>query len=88
MSDIIQRLRDAYAENPASALKLLPKLFQTADSGKIMEALPTKIYLIEGWYCRTCHKRHERIREIAVGKNVFLTRYAAEKALKERSNSD
>lgn len=88
MSDLIQRIRDAYAENPASVLKLLPELFQAAYNGKIMEASPTKIYLIEGWYCRLCHKRHERIREIAVGKNVFLTREAAEKALEERSNSN
>ena len=42
MSDIIQRLKDAYAENPAAALKLLPELFQAVDDGKIIE-LPCKV---------------------------------------------
>jgi hypothetical protein len=37
MPDIIQRLRDAYAENPAKALDLLPELFQAADERKIVE---------------------------------------------------
>lgn len=42
MSDILSRLRDAYTENPASALTLLPELFQSADEGKIVE-LPCKV---------------------------------------------
>lgn len=37
MPDILTRLRDAYAENPASALDLLSELFQSADEGKIIE---------------------------------------------------
>ena len=105
MPDIIQRLRDAYAENPASALKLLPKLFQAADNGKIVE-LPCKrgdtVY-------RLCGRKGQRFvapREVlsvtfagnatlifstaedVLDKTVFLTRESAEKALKERSNSD
>ena len=35
MPDILQRLRDAYEENPASALKLLPELFQKIDEGRV-----------------------------------------------------
>ncbi|MDD3231580.1 MAG: hypothetical protein PHE09_20580 [Oscillospiraceae bacterium] len=45
MTDIIQRLKDTYAENHAKALKLLPELFELADEGKIIELpyrLPTK----------------------------------------------
>lgn len=42
MSDIIQQIRDAYAENHAKALKLLPELFQAADEGKIV-VLPCKV---------------------------------------------
>lgn len=42
MPDIIQRLKDAYTENPAKALDLLPELFQDADEGKIIE-LPCKV---------------------------------------------
>ena len=37
MPDIIQQIRDAYAENPAKAMQLLPKLFEAADEGKIVE---------------------------------------------------
>lgn len=39
MSDILARLHAAYAENPASALALLPELFQATDEGKIVELL-------------------------------------------------
>lgn len=42
MPDIIQHLKDAYAENPAAALKLLPELFQAVDEGEIIE-LPCKV---------------------------------------------
>ena len=42
MPDIIQRIKDAYAENHAKALKLLPELFQAADEGKIV-VLPCKV---------------------------------------------
>ena len=41
MSDLIQRLRSAYTENPASALKLIPEVLQAADDGWIVE-LPCK----------------------------------------------
>jgi hypothetical protein len=37
MGDILSRLRDAYSENPASALTLLSELFQAQDEGKIIE---------------------------------------------------
>lgn len=37
MSDLIQRLRSAYSENPAAALDMLPELFQAAGEGKIIE---------------------------------------------------
>lgn len=84
MPDILARLHAAYAENPASALALLPELLQAADEGMISEMTPSKVYLIEGWYCELCHKRHERIREMAVGKDAFLSRKAAEAALKGR----
>lgn len=39
---VIQDLRDAYAENPAKALDMLPKLFETVDERKIIE-LPCKV---------------------------------------------
>lgn len=42
MPDIIQRIRDAYSENPAKALDLLPELFQAADEEKIA-VLPCKV---------------------------------------------
>lgn len=52
MSDIIQRIRDAYTENPAKAIKLLPELFKQYDEGRI-PVLPCKqgdmVYLID--YC-------------------------------------
>jgi hypothetical protein len=35
MFDIIQRLKDAYSENPAKALELLPELFKQYDNGLI-----------------------------------------------------
>lgn len=35
MPDILQRLRDAYEENPASALKLLPELFKEIDENRV-----------------------------------------------------
>lgn len=41
MSDLIQRLKDVYIANPASALKMLPELFQQYGEGKIVE-LPCK----------------------------------------------
>lgn len=42
MPDIIQQIRDTYAENPAAALKLLSELFKAANEGKIVE-LPCKV---------------------------------------------
>jgi hypothetical protein len=41
MPDIIQRLRDTYAENPAAALELLPELFKQYNDGQI-EAISSK----------------------------------------------
>lgn len=37
MPDLIQRLRSAYAENPATTLDMLPELFRAADDGKVIE---------------------------------------------------
>jgi len=42
MPDIIQRLKDAYAENPAKALELLPELFKQYDDG-LIPVLPCKV---------------------------------------------
>ena len=42
MSDILQRIRAAYMANPASALDMLPELFQAHDDGAIIEP-PCKI---------------------------------------------
>lgn len=42
MPDIIQRLKDAYIENPAKALNLLPELFQQYDEG-LIKVLPCKV---------------------------------------------
>lgn len=36
MPDIIQHLKDAYSENPAKALELLPELFKQYNDGKIV----------------------------------------------------
>jgi hypothetical protein len=41
MPDIIQRLKDAYSENPAKAFELLPELFKATNDGKIV-VLPYK----------------------------------------------
>ena len=57
MPDIIQRLKDAYAENHAKALKLLPELFQAADEGKII-VLPCKagdtVYINDDYWGNCC----------------------------------
>jgi len=42
MPDIIQRLKDAYIQNPASALALLPELFKQYDEG-LIKVLPCKV---------------------------------------------
>ena len=42
MSDIIQRLKDAYSENPAKALELLPELFKQYNNG-LISVLPCKV---------------------------------------------
>lgn len=116
MSDIIQRLKDTYSENPAAALKLLPELFQAADEGKIV-VLPCKtgdtVYINDDYWGNCCKgyvadistqifmgKNRSRfttgfvstligkefIRNFYsedIGKTVFLSREAAEKALRE-----
>lgn len=48
MPDIIQRLKDAYAENPAKALELLPELFKQYDDG-LIPVLPCKPHTFV-WY--------------------------------------
>lgn len=136
MSDIIQRLRDAYAENPAAALKLIPEVLQAHDEGKIVELLdipmnktlywiwgneimPIRYKGINGGFVDKNKKFHityrmttkkERkfpytwhrkpgVNTIPAGnerffcegdicKSIFLTRSAAEKALKEREKKN
>lgn len=81
MPDIIQRIRDAYADNQATALKLLPELFKAVDDGKIVESDGT-IYEIERLWCRICQKDHCRI--VEKSKDIYFTREAAVAALQER----
>ena len=52
----------------------LRALAQADKDGKI------KAYIVDGFYCDICQKRHDRIKEI----KVYLTRDAAEAALSER----
>lgn len=52
----------------------LLELAQADKDGKI------KAYIVDGFYCDICQKRHDRIKEI----KVYLTRDAAEAALSER----
>ena len=52
----------------------LRELAQADKGGKI------KAYIVDGFYCDICQKRHDRIKEI----KVYLTRDAAEAALSER----
>jgi len=79
MSDIIQRLKDAYSENPAKALELLPELFKAADNGKIV-VLPYSPLTVEQLESvpklnrEALQKRLKRAEE----------REAAEKALEEQ----
>lgn len=53
-------------------LDRLRKLVQADKGGKI------KAYIVDGFYCDICQKRHDRIKEI----KVYLTRDAAEAALR------
>lgn len=87
MSDIIQRLKDAYAENPAASLKLLPELFQAADEGRIVEAPIQTVYELEGVWCRICRANHYRIKKKLLGEDIFFSEEAAkarENCLRER----
>lgn len=114
MPDLIQRLRDTYASNPAAALKMIPEVIQAEEDGKIVE-LPCKVgdtvYFIKSAFSMAAfpiEAKHVSIRGIDcdgevmyaaitsynkierrftsndIGKTVFLTREAAEQALKER----
>lgn len=91
MSDIIKRLKDAYSENPAKALELLPELFKTADEGKIV-VLPCGVgdtiyttYISGSGLTREIVSLHFSIGMLNdIGKTVFLTNEAAEKALEEQ----
>lgn len=93
MSEILQRLRAVYMENPATALDMLPELFQAVDDGEVV-GLPCKvgdtIYIV-------CDPLENGTLEIVqrraipmligvcwndFGKTVFLTREAALAALK------
>ena len=89
MPDIIQQIRDAYAENHAKALKLLPELFQAADEGKIIEAPTQTVYELVGVWCRICRANHYRIKEKILGEDIFFSKAAAEareSTLKEREH--
>jgi hypothetical protein len=45
-NDIIQRIRDAYADNQATALELLPELFKQYNDGQI-EVISSKAISVE-----------------------------------------
>lgn len=78
MSDLIQRLRAAYTENPASALKLIPEVLQAADEGRIVE-LP---------YPALTEERLNSVPRLdreALEKRIRKAE-SAEKALKERGS--
>lgn len=78
MSDLIQRLRDAYTENPASALKLIPEVLQAADDGWIVE-LPYPVLTAEQL------NSVPRLDREALEKRIRKAE-SAEKALKERGS--
>lgn len=91
MSDIISRLRDAYMRNPAEALHMLPELFEAEE--RIVE-LPCKIgtpvWIIyqewgQGEYAdpEVIPDKFDFDMRNEMGRTVFLTRSAAEQALKE-----
>lgn len=69
---------DAVLKLAGQALGITPErlreLAQADKGGKI------KAYIVDGFYCDICQKRHDRIKEI----KVYLTRDAAEAALSER----
>lgn len=91
MPDIIQRLRDTYAENPAAALKMLPELFQQYDEGKIVE-LPCSVQTltVEKRNCKCCGELFIPLRRNQVyckncsPQKAYKRRKSAEAALKER----
>lgn len=66
-----QELEQYRALGPIDRLR---ELAQADKGGKI------KAYIVDGFYCDICQKRHDRIKEI----KVYLTRDAAEAALSER----
>lgn len=56
----------------------LRELAQADKGGKI------KAYIVDGFYCDICQKRHDRIKEI----KVYLTRDAAEAALRREQEKE
>ena len=78
MPDLIQRLRDAYTENPASALKLIPEVLQAADEGLVVE-LPYPVLTEEQL------NSVPRLDREALEKRIRKAELA-EKALKERES--
>ena len=78
MNDIIQRLRSAYTENPASALKLIPEVLQAADEGLVVE-LPYPVFTEEQL------NSVPRLDREALEKRIRKAE-SAEKALKERGS--
>jgi hypothetical protein len=71
MSDIIQRLRDTYASNPAAALNLLPELFKQYDEG-LIKALPCKVGDTVYWCSRFGNAVHQgKVYEIKISRFGF-----------------
>jgi hypothetical protein len=69
MPDIIQRLRDTYAENPAAVFDKLQELFQQYDEG-LIKMLPCKVgdtvYFDDAKHYQAPEDIEPRIREVEV----------------------
>lgn len=70
-----QELEQYRALGPIDRLR---ELAQADKGGKI------KAYIVDGFYCDICQKRHDRIKEI----KVYLTRDAAEAALRREQGKE
>ncbi len=73
MPDIIQQIRDAYSENPAAALKLIPELIKQYENGLIV-VLPCNagdtVYTIKESYfdCENCQYGNEAHYDKEIGR--------------------
>jgi len=96
MNNLLQTLQTTYQQNPAAAISLLPDLFQAVEDGRVIE-MPVKIGDMvyepypEGidvsavFDITVCVCSENGVFGLDdIGKIVFLTRAAAEQALKER----